>query len=61
MPKFKLKWVESQKNKDVYKQMFLQAMLEQSNDEVEVTLEIQEESQGSKNKKGDSFFDYDDD
>ena len=34
LPKFKLKWVESQKKKDEYKQILLQAMLEQSNDEV---------------------------
>jgi len=61
LPKFKLKWVESQKKKNEYKQMLLQAMLEQSNDEVEATPETQEESRGSKSKKGDSFFDFDND
>ena len=61
LPKFKLKWVESQKKKDEYKQMLLQAMEEQSDKEVEATPESQEASQGSKSKKGDSFFDFDDD
>ena len=61
LPKFKLKWVESQKKKDEYKQILLQAMLEQSNDEVEARPETQEESQGSKSKKGDLFFGFDDD
>jgi len=57
LPKFKLKWVESQKKEDEYNQMLLQAMLEQSNDEVEARPETQEESQGSKSKKSD----FDDD
>ena len=61
LPKFKLKWVESQKKKDEYKQMLLQAMEEQSDKEVEATPESQEASQGSKSKKGDSFFDFNDD
>jgi len=42
LPTFKLKWVESQKKKDEYKQMLLQAMLEQSNDEEEATPETEE-------------------
>jgi len=40
--------------------MLLQAMEEQSNEEVEAIPESQEKSQGSKSKKGDSFFDFDD-
>ena len=61
LPKFKLKWVESQKKKDEYKQMLLQVMEEQRDKEIEATPESQEASQGPKSKKGDSFFDFDDD
>ena len=57
LPKFKLKWVESQRKKDEYKQMLLQAMHEYTDDEVMVTPEIQEESL-KVSKKNDDFYEF---
>ena len=57
LPKFKLKWVESQKKKDEYKQMLLQVMQEYADDGAIVTPESQEESQKATNKK-DDFYEF---
>ena len=57
LPKFKLKWVESQKKKEEYKQMLLHVMQEHADDEAIVTPERQEESQKASNKK-DDFYEF---
>ena len=43
------------------RQRLVNAFTGNGRDEVEATPESQEESQGSMSKKGDSFFDFDDD
>lgn len=61
LPNFKLKWVESQRKKDEYKQMLLQAMEEYADDEVMVTPESQEKSLNASKKKDDFYkFKFDD-
>ena len=61
LPKFKLKWVESQRKKDDYKQMLLQAMKQYTDDQAMSTTGSQEESQKASKKKDDFYeFKYDD-
>ena len=57
LPKFKLKWVESQRKKDDYKQMLLQAMHQYADDEAMSTTGSQEESQKASKKK-DDFYEF---
>ena len=57
LPKFKLKWVESQRKKDECKQMLLQAMQKYADDAAMATPESQEESQKPSNKK-DDFYEF---
>jgi len=58
LPKFKLKWVESQVKKDEYRQLLLQEMEEVADDEVMVAPESQATSSCSKK---DDFYDFKDD
>ena len=57
LPKFKLKWVESQRKKDEYKQMLLQVMQQHADDETMTIPESQEELQKESSKKED-FYDF---
>ena len=58
LPKFKLKWVESQVKKDEYRQLLIQEMEEIADDEVMVAPESQATSSCSKK---DDFYDFKDD
>ena len=55
LPKFKLKWVESQSKKDLYKQMLIQEMRSHATDEVVVVQKSQDQPT-KKNK--DDFYDF---
>ena len=59
MPKFKLKWVESQNKKDLYKQILIQEMRYLAADnEVTVVQDLQDPTaQSTKNKKDDFISD----
>ena len=58
-PKFKLKWVESQDTKDLYKQMLLQEMRSlAAGIEVAVVQDSQDEMAESTRSKKDDFYDF---
>ena len=58
-PKFKLKWVESQSTKDLYKQMLLQEMRSLATDiEVTIVQDSQDEMAESTRSKKDDFYDF---
>ena len=57
LPKFKLKWTGSQRKKDEYRQMLLQAMQEHADNEAMITPGCQEESQKASKKK-DNFYEF---
>ena len=56
VPKFKLKWVEPQSKKDLYKRMFIQQMRSYAADN-EVMV-VQESQDHSTKKKKDDFYDF---
>ena len=59
LPKFKLKWVKSQNNKDLYKQMLIQQMRSlAADDEVTVVQDSQDQMAQSTRNKKDDFYDF---
>lgn len=56
VPKFKLKWVEPQSKKDLYKRMFIQQMRSYAADNEVVV--VQESQDHSTKKKKDDFYDF---
>ena len=58
-PKFKLKWVESQMQKDLYKQMLIKEMKSLAADnEIMVLQSSQEQTAQSTRNKKDDFYDF---
>jgi len=59
LPKFKLKWVESQSKKDLYKHMLIQKMRSTvANNEVTVVEDSQTQTAQSTRDKKDDFYDF---
>ena len=62
LPKFKLKWVESQNKKDLYKQMLIQRMRSLAADNEHTVIQDSQDQmvQSTRNKK-DDFYDFESD